>query len=62
LFGLVGSVLLPLAFLAQRPAPGPATLGVTGGIMLFTGLGELLERYLFFVAVVPTRMPGGFGS
>jgi len=62
LFGLVGSVLLPLAFLAQRPAPGPATLGVTAGIMLFTGLGELLERYLFFVAVVPTRMPGGFGS
>jgi Fe-S-cluster-containing dehydrogenase component/DMSO reductase anchor subunit len=62
LLGLVGGVLLPLAFLVQRPSPGPATLGVTAGVMLFTALGELLERHLFFVAVAPTGMPGGFDS
>ncbi len=62
LLGLVGGVLLPLAFLVQRPSPGPATLGVTAGVMLFTALGELLERHLFFVSVVPTGMPGGIES
>jgi formate dehydrogenase iron-sulfur subunit len=62
LLGVFGGVLLPLGFLCQRPAPGLATLGVTAGIMLFTLLGELLERHLFFIAVVPARMPGGFDT
>jgi Fe-S-cluster-containing dehydrogenase component/DMSO reductase anchor subunit len=60
LFGVIGGVLLPIGFLVQRPAPGFATLGVTAGVMVFTLLGELLERHLFFTAVVPDRMPGGF--
>jgi Fe-S-cluster-containing dehydrogenase component/DMSO reductase anchor subunit len=59
LLGLIGTTILPLAFLIQRPAPAFPTLGVTVGIMAFTLLGELLERHLFFVAVVPARMPGG---
>jgi len=46
----------------QRPAPAFPTLGITGGIMAFTLLGELLERHLFFVAIVPTRMPGSFDA
>jgi Fe-S-cluster-containing dehydrogenase component/DMSO reductase anchor subunit len=62
LFGLIGGMLLPVAFLVQRPAPGLATLGVTIGIIAFTLLGELLERHLFFAAVVPDRMPGGFDT
>lgn len=59
LLGLVGGVLLPIAFVVQRPAPGVATLGVTVWIMLFVMVGELLERWLFFSAAVPARMPGG---
>lgn len=62
LLGLVGGVLLPIAFMIQRPAPGLATLGVTVWIMLFVAAGELLERCLFFTAAVPARMPGGIGG
>jgi DMSO reductase anchor subunit len=57
--GLLGGVILPLAFLFQHPSPGFATLGVTFWIMLCTLLGELLERHLFFVSVSAPRMPGG---
>jgi Fe-S-cluster-containing dehydrogenase component/DMSO reductase anchor subunit len=59
LLGLIGGVLLPIAFVVQRPAPGIATLGVTVWILLFLMGAELLERYLFFTAAVPDRMPGG---
>ena len=62
LLGLVGTMILPLAFLVQKPAPAFPTLGVTAGIMAFTLLGEWLERHLFFIAVVPDRMPGGFDA
>ena len=62
LFGFIGGVVLPLAFLVRAPSPGFATLGVTVWIILFTALGEFLERFLFFVAVVPPRMPGGIGA
>jgi Fe-S-cluster-containing dehydrogenase component/DMSO reductase anchor subunit len=62
LLGGIGGVLLPLAFLVQQPAPGFATLGVTVWILLFTISGELIERYLFFVAVVASKMPGGLAA
>jgi formate dehydrogenase iron-sulfur subunit len=32
------------------------------GILPFSLLGELLERYLFFTAVIPHKMPGGIAS
>jgi Fe-S-cluster-containing dehydrogenase component/DMSO reductase anchor subunit len=60
--GVIGGVVLPLVFLVQSPAPGYATLGVTLWILLFVLLGELVERYLFFVAVASPTMPGGIGS
>jgi formate dehydrogenase iron-sulfur subunit len=59
LVGLVGGVLLPLTFIVQRPAAGFSTLGVTLWIFVFAVGGELLERFLFFTASVPMRMPGG---
>jgi hypothetical protein len=31
-------------------------------MLVFSALGELLERYLFFVAAVPAKMPGGIGT
>ena len=60
LMGAIGGVILPLVFLAQKPAPGFATLGVTLWILFFTALGEFLERRIFFAAAVAPRMPGGF--
>jgi Fe-S-cluster-containing dehydrogenase component/DMSO reductase anchor subunit len=62
LLGLIGGVLLPVAFLVRNPAPGAATLGITVWMLVFSALGELLERYLFFVAAVPAKMPGGIGT
>jgi formate dehydrogenase iron-sulfur subunit len=59
LLGLIGGVILPLAFIIQQPAPGIATLGVTLWILAFILGGEFLERFLFFAAAVPERMPGG---
>jgi len=32
------------------------------GILVFSLPGELLERYLFFAAVIPLKMPGGIAS
>jgi DMSO reductase anchor subunit len=58
LLGFIGGVLLPVAFVVQQPAPGIATLGVTVCILVFVAGGELLERFMFFAAAVPARMPG----
>jgi Fe-S-cluster-containing dehydrogenase component/DMSO reductase anchor subunit len=51
--GLVGGVALPLAF-----ALGVAPAAAAGPAFLFTLLGELAERYLFFRAVDAPKMPG----
>jgi len=62
--GLIGGIVLPCQLMvlaaaddASRPAP-LVTLGLAVGILLLCLLGELLERYLFFVAVVSPKMPG----
>ena len=53
-FGFAGGVVLPLiSFLFV----GYATLFAAGALLVCT-LTELAERYLFFRAVVPPRMPG----
>jgi Fe-S-cluster-containing dehydrogenase component/DMSO reductase anchor subunit len=62
LLGVIGGVILPLAFIIQRPAPGISTLGMTLWVLTFTLGGELLERFLFFAAAVPERMPGGIDA
>ncbi|MCA9405585.1 MAG: molybdopterin oxidoreductase, partial [Candidatus Omnitrophica bacterium] len=58
--GVIGGILLPL-LICQMYAQ------LTSGTILFFVLlsfsclltGEFLERYLFFRAVVPLKMPGG---
>lgn len=62
--GLTGGVLLPL--LASR-ALGAASSHVDAAILVVAAFlmmlaGELLERYLFFTAVVAPKMPGGLGT
>ena len=59
LSGALGGVVLPLVLLLQKPAPGVATLGITLWALVFSVAGELLERYLFFTAVIHPKMPGG---
>jgi formate dehydrogenase iron-sulfur subunit len=55
--GALGGVLLPLLVLFRALPPVFAT-----GILPLSLLGELLERYLFFTAVIPPKMPGGIAS
>ncbi len=60
--GLVGGVVLPTLWLAQgRQAVATDATSLAIGALQFCLLlaGELLERYLFFTAVVAPRMPGG---
>jgi hypothetical protein len=63
--GLVGGVLLPLGMLlaassnsAASATDGALALAACVAFALLVA-GELLERYLFFSAVVAPRMPGG---
>ncbi|MEN1678951.1 MAG: DmsC/YnfH family molybdoenzyme membrane anchor subunit [Planctomycetota bacterium] len=59
--GGLGGVLLPVAVAACGVGSlAAAVLAVASfGLLL---VGELLERYLYFAAVVPLRMPGGVKS
>jgi formate dehydrogenase iron-sulfur subunit len=55
--GALAGVMLPALVLIGLAPPVIAT-----GILPILLLGELLERYLFFTAVVPRKMPGGITS
>lgn len=62
--GAVGGIILPLTFIhvAQRGSaiPSPTiAVGLALAILVATLLGEIIERYLFFAAVVAPKMPGG---
>jgi hypothetical protein len=53
----LGGVLIPALVLFGLLPPFFVT-----GILPLSLLGELFERYLFFTAVVPPKMPGGIAS
>ena len=66
-FGVVGGIVLPLTLLAEWTiAAGsyhPLFVGVMTLLMLgLLTIGELHERYLFFVASVAPKMPGSPAS
>jgi hypothetical protein len=54
---VLGGVALPALLLFGVLPPVIAI-----GILPASLAGELLERYLFFRAVVPLKMPGGIAS
>ena len=56
-FGVLGGVVLPALALFSVLPPVFAI-----GILPLSLLGELFERYLFFTAVIPLKMPGGIAS
>jgi formate dehydrogenase iron-sulfur subunit len=53
--GAIGGILLPIFVMAGMQYAGAA-------VLIVCLLGELLERYLFFTAVIPPKMPGGIAS
>jgi formate dehydrogenase iron-sulfur subunit len=55
--GTIGGIVLPLLGLL-----GLVNVGTALGTLVFLLSGELLERYLFFTAVIPPKMPGGIAS
>jgi len=55
--GTFGGVVLPVVGLL-----GTLNAGIAAGILALSLLGEMLERYLFFTAVIPPKMPGGIAS
>ena len=60
--GAVGGILLPVIWLCRAEVSTSDTVLlhlVVGGQFAALLLGELLERHLFFTAVVASRMPGG---
>jgi formate dehydrogenase iron-sulfur subunit len=66
-FGVIGGVMLPgLLLLENRVAPGGySPIFIVCSVVLIVTvllLGELLERYLFFTAVVAPKMPGSPAS
>jgi formate dehydrogenase iron-sulfur subunit len=65
--GFLGGIAIPLAGLANLAAFGtpfsPVVLSVWGAfVLLLTITGEILERYLFFTAVMAPKMPGAVPS
>lgn len=54
--GVLGGLVFPLIFLLNPVWAIPLAA------LVFCLIGELLERYLFFTAVAPLRMPGGVGT
>jgi DMSO reductase anchor subunit len=66
--GLVGGILLPLAFITTSATTSAADASGSIHVVLATvalglvAIGEILERYLFFAAVVAPKMPGSPAS
>lgn len=57
--GMLGGILLPVLWLFRAPGSNPALdLGLALVAVAMVAAGEILERYLFFTACVPPRMPG----
>lgn len=55
--GTLGGVVLPVAGML-----GMLNARTAAGVLALSLLGELLERYLFFAAVIPPKMPGAIAS
>ena len=62
---MVGGTLLPLlayfAFSGPNSSQADFTILMVASFVM-TLAAELLERYLFFTAVIAPKMPGGLGA
>ena len=60
--GVLGGVLLTLLAIFQIRTNAAAIPALAIAALVLSVLGELIERYLFFTAVVTQKMPGGLAS
>ena len=60
--GVIGGVLLPLFMLLNRANGFESGTVLAPAALAVCVVGELLERYLFFTAVAPVKMPGGVAA
>jgi hypothetical protein len=57
--GLLGGMLIPILWLYRGVGIAPGwDLGLALAVATLVLAGEFLERFLFFTACVPPRMPG----
>jgi formate dehydrogenase iron-sulfur subunit len=61
-FGMVGGLILPMISLGETVSGSAINPVVAVATLALCIVGEFLERYLFFTAVVTQKMPGGFAS
>ncbi len=57
--GVAGGIVLPAFVALGRASGADAAIGPAFAALSLCVLGELLERFLFFAAVAPVKMPGG---
>ena len=60
--GLFGGVVLPLFSILQIPTNPAAIPALAFAGLVLSVVGEVIERYLFFSAVVTQKMPGSLSS
>jgi len=61
-FGVVGGLLLPVLILLNHTNGFESGARLAPAALVLCLAGELLERYLFFSAVTPVKMPGGVAA
>ena len=59
---ILGGMILPLILLLNHASGGSMGSGLALTGLFFCIGAELLERYLFFAAVAPTKMPGNMAA
>ncbi len=61
-FAVMGGILLPIISVFEMAGGSTIHPAVGGAVLALCVAGELIERYLFFTAVVTQKMPGGVAS
>jgi formate dehydrogenase iron-sulfur subunit len=61
-FGVIGGLVLPLLLVFNRANGFTSAAWLAPVALALCVAGELLERYLFFTAVAPVKMPGGVAA
>jgi formate dehydrogenase iron-sulfur subunit len=60
--GVIGGLVLPLLLVFNRASGSTSGAWLVPASRALCVAGELLERYLFFTAVAPVKMPGRIGA
>jgi formate dehydrogenase iron-sulfur subunit len=61
-FAVIGGIVLPIISLSEVAAGSAIHPAFAAVVLVLCVAGELMERYLFFTAMVTQKMPGGVAS